>query len=137
MADPTTLGLRTADDTRSHVERINGPRQPAAQETPMTPEQFQELKAMLERLLTPGFELSTLMLAQYQADVARRAAYDQDRSADPAPEAPPAFPPAPPAAGRIGPYASLAEAEADKGDRDVEITVHEDGSASIVEPPAV
>lgn len=83
----------------------------------MSPEQFEELKKLLIDLLTPGYELSKLILAQHQAQI---------------------VPPPPPAngPGKLGMYATHEEALAAKGDREIAIIAFEDGSFSLDEPPA-
>lgn len=66
------------DEIKAMVERIvTRLEQPPAPAQSLTDAQFDELK----RLLQPGFELSTLMLADYKAQMQSRALV----SADPAP----------------------------------------------------
>ena len=94
MTEPTVTNGMQSEDRRTHVERLNPQRLgvPAnshmrdvapKQETPtMTDAQFAELRAPLIELLTPGYELSKLYLAQAQAQqnaaaaAAARAATD-------------------------------------------------------------
>lgn len=87
VARPTTLGTRGSDD-QTHAERINefdGPRGPLPEIPAMlSPEQFAELKGLLE----PIAEVNILMLpmiraqvADFEAHIARRA----DATPPPAP----------------------------------------------------
>ena len=76
MSDPTVTNGMQSEDRRTHVERLN----PAFKGPAMTDAQFAELKALLIKLLTPGYELSTFYLAQVHqpnpAPVAEPAAAD-------------------------------------------------------------
>lgn len=65
-------------DNLTHIERINGPL-PALpiKDDAMSPEQFADLKQTLVTLLTPGYELSKIALAQVQARQAEAAAQDE------------------------------------------------------------
>lgn len=111
-ADATAISA--APDTLTHVERINGARFPQ-EDSAMSPEQFEALKALLIEYLSPGRELSELYLTEYKARMAAAAA------------------PAPAATGTIGRFTSMAEAQGAVGDRQIEIVAHEDGSFSVPE----
>ncbi len=67
----TVLGTRN-DDRRTHIERINDPS--SSQERTMTDAQFAEMIALMTKLLTPGYELSLMYLAQVEADKAAQKA---------------------------------------------------------------
>lgn len=88
---------RLSSDPRTHIERINDPE---PQENTMTPEQFDELKAMLADFLTPVRDLALRQMAWMDAEEARRGAYEQtiaeaqpvfetELSPEPDPEEPP------------------------------------------------
>lgn len=72
MNDPTVTSGVQSEDRRTHVERLNPAFAPPEGPT-MTPLQFDELKALLKELLTPGYELSKLYLAQVEAQAAEAA----------------------------------------------------------------
>ena len=67
MTDPTVTNGVQSEDRRTHVERLNPAFAQSAKGPTMTPEQFEELKALLRELLTPGYELSKLYLAEEAA----------------------------------------------------------------------
>lgn len=73
MTDPTVTSGVQSEDRRTHVERLN-PAFAPSKGPAMTPEQFAELKALLTTLLTPGYELSKLYMAQAQAQMAEATA---------------------------------------------------------------
>lgn len=77
MADATVLGTR-GDDRRTHVERIN-PTPASKEDLDMNADQFAELKA----LLAPISEFAALQMAEFQRHIAKREAYDQDRTGKP------------------------------------------------------
>lgn len=72
MTDPTVTSGVQSEDRRTHVERLN-PAFAPSKGPAMTPEQFAELKALLTTLLTPGYKLSKLYLAQVEAQAAEAA----------------------------------------------------------------
>lgn len=68
----TVLGTRNSD-ARTHIERLNA----EPERNTVTPEQFEELKAMLQQLIEmsrPGYELCMLHLAQFKAQQEAQAA---------------------------------------------------------------
>lgn len=80
--DGTVHGTGNGDPL-THIDSRHGPLAPTKDDT-MTPEQFAELKALMIELLTPGYELSKIYLAKYQADVAAAEAAAKAAAEQPA-----------------------------------------------------